>query len=43
LLNRCIEGIEVGVKDGGYCVHPDRLRERKIVPQSHTDASEPQL
>jgi hypothetical protein len=30
LLNRCIEGIEVGVKDGGYFVHPDRLPERKI-------------
>src|SRR5262249_46470182 len=31
LLNRCIERIEVGVKDGGYCVHPDRLPERKMV------------
>jgi hypothetical protein len=34
LLDRCIEGIEVGVKDGGCCVHPDRLWERKIMPPS---------
>ena len=26
LLDRCIEGIEVGVKDGGCCVHPKAAR-----------------
>jgi hypothetical protein len=24
LLDRCIEGIEVSVEDGGCCLHPDR-------------------
>src|SRR5215467_3831788 len=24
LLDRCIEGIEVSVEDGGWCLHPDR-------------------
>jgi hypothetical protein len=24
LLDRCIEGIEVGMENGGCCFHPDR-------------------